>query len=104
MPKRSFANTVYDARLMLNGLKQHAERLSRRGLDTDFLGNYETTLDAVQTLDNEQERLKAEQLAKTRELNAKLKELNQAYSEARKTVKLEMEPTTWKEFGIQDKR
>ena len=89
---------------MLAGLKQNPERLAKRGLDSDFLSKYETTFGDAQTLDNEQEKLKAEQKSKTQVLLQRLKDLSALHSEAKKIVKIEMPNSTWKEFGIGDKR
>ena len=36
-------------------------------------------------------------------LNQKIKELDALHSESKKIVKIEMDKSTWKEFGIQDK-
>jgi hypothetical protein len=77
--------------------------LDKRGLGADFTANYETIHKEAQTLDNEQERLKAEQATKTKMLNQKIKELDALYAESKKIVKIEMDKSTWKEFGIQDK-
>lgn len=101
---QSFPDVMNDSRLMIAGLKQNGEQLSRRGLDAEFLSGYETLHDAVQTLDNEQERLKADLKSKSDELKQKLKELKGQYAEAKKIVKLDMPQTSWKEFGIQDSR
>ncbi len=38
------------------------------------------------------------------ELNTIIAELEAQYSEAKKTVKMEMDKSTWAAFGIQDKR
>lgn len=85
-------------------LQENSGRLSRRGLDADFVSQYSADLEQVQSLDNEQEQLKARLNAKTSELNDKLASLEARYSEARKIVKIEMDPAAWKQFGIQDKR
>ncbi len=55
-------------------------------------------------LNDEQEKLKADLKSKTDALNAKMEELTQKYSEAKKVVKLEFPQTQWMEFGISDKR
>ena len=104
MASKSFAQTMNNAKLMLAGLKQNPERLAKRGLHSDFVAKYETAFDEAQTLDNEQEKLKAEQKSKTDALKQRLTDLGALHSEARKIVKIEMPNATWKEFGIGDKR
>ena len=104
MATLSFAEKMNNSKLMIAGIKQNQERLARRGLDTDFTTKYETMFSEVQALDNEQETLKAELKTKTDELNQKINDLDALYSEAKKTVKIEMDSTSWKEFGVQDKK
>ena len=71
-------------------------------LQADFVVKFESAFTASQTLDNEQEDLKAKLKTKTAALDAKVSELEKFISEARKVVKLEMEKETWKSFGIAD--
>jgi len=58
----------------------------------------------VQTLDDEQEDLKAKLKTKTASLDSNIETLEKLLSEARKVVKLEMEKESWKSFGIADSR
>jgi len=104
MSKNSYAEQMNNSKTMIAGLKQHTERLSKRGLDGEFLTNIETNYTEAQTLDNEQEKLKAELKTKTETLKLKVKDLSKMYAEARKIIKIEMEQSSWKEFGINDKR
>jgi phage shock protein A len=104
MSKNSFADKMNDSKLMLDAVKQNAERLARRGLDADFVTNYEGFFNESQTLNTEQEKMKADLKTKTEELQQKTHDLDALYSEAKKIVKIEMENSTWKEFGINDKR
>jgi hypothetical protein len=103
MATKSFAQKINDSKVMISGLKSNVDRLDKRGLGADFTSNYETIHKEAQTLDNEQERLKAEQATKTKMLNQKIKELDALHAESKKIVKIEMDKSTWKEFGIQDK-
>ncbi len=89
---------------MLAGLKQNPDQLAKRGLDAEFVSTYEATYNDTQILDNEQEKLKAEQKAKTEAVKQRLKNLADLYSEAKKIVKIEMPATSWSEFGIENKR
>jgi hypothetical protein len=66
-----------------------------------------TEMESIRTeakINDEQEKLKADLKSKTDALNAKMEELTQKYSEAKKVVKLEFPQTQWMEFGISDKR
>ena len=104
MARQSFAEKMNDSKLMLSGVKQQSDRLTKRGLDSKFVEKYERIFGDVQKLDNEQERLKATLKKKTETLQGKAKELKALYSEAKKIVKIEMSNSAWKEFGIQDKK
>jgi uncharacterized FlaG/YvyC family protein len=48
--------------------------------------------------------LKAKLKSKTDELNKKMDDMNDLVDEAKKVVKLELDKTQWKEFGIDDMR
>ncbi len=104
MSKRAFVDVMNSNKLMLAGLRNHADKLVRRSIDAGWIDGYADKQDTVHTADNEQERLKAEKKVKTDEVNAGLQDLNALHSEAKKVVKMEIDPSTWKEFGITDKR
>lgn len=104
MARQSFAEKMNDSKLMISGVKQQSDRLTRRGLDSKFVEKYERIFGDVQNLDREQERLKATLKKKTETLQGKAKELKALYSEAKKIVKIEMKNSAWREFGIQDKK
>ena len=104
MPKNSFAEKMNNAKLMLDAVKQNAERLTKRGLDVDFVTRYEGVYNETQAQNTEQEKVKTELKTATEALKQKSHELDALYSEAKKIVKIEMENSTWKEFGIGDKR
>jgi predicted RNase H-like nuclease (RuvC/YqgF family) len=104
MPKRSYAETINSAKLMVSGLRSNADRVAKRGLTPEFTNGIENLQNKGMTLDNEQEDLKAKLKTKTEELDRLIEELEKLLSEARKIVKLEMEQSTWKSFGIDDKK
>ena len=104
MSKRSYAEVINDAKLMVSGLKSNTDRVSKRGLDKDFISKLESIMVKSQTLDNEQEDLKAKLKTKTSELDNEMMELEKLMSESKKVVKLEMPQETWQAFGISDKK
>lgn len=99
-PKRSFAEIVSQAQVMATGLKNNATDVAKRGIDADFIAELEKNRAEAITLNDEQERLKAELKAKTDALDKKMKEINAQLSEAKKVVKLAIKQVGWKEFGI----
>jgi hypothetical protein len=102
MPKRSYAEIVNSAKVMLSGLKGNSDRVSKRGCDAAFVSHLESAQKQAQTLDDEQEDLKAKLKTKTASLETTIENLEKLMSEARKVVKLEMEKESWKSFGIAD--
>ena len=55
-------------------------------------------------LNSEQESLKADLKKKTEEATQKLKEMDKFYADTRKRIKLDVEQTLWRKFGIEDKK
>ncbi|MDR1595199.1 MAG: hypothetical protein LBS43_12075 [Prevotellaceae bacterium] len=103
MPKRSYAEQIANAQLMLSGLGNNIEQLSRRGITTEFVNRLSADVSESITLNNEQEKLKADLQAKTSQLQAKLTVVSKTLSEAKKIVKIDIPKEHWKEFGISDK-
>ncbi|MDY6933192.1 MAG: hypothetical protein SVZ03_03095 [Spirochaetota bacterium] len=104
MRKQSFAEIVNSTEVMLSGLSANADRVAKRGIDSNFINKLESLQSEATSINNEQEDLKARLKTKTQELENKIKEINKMMSEAKKVVKLEMTQSEWKAFGIEDKR
>ena len=104
MAKQSFAENLNNSDVMIEGLKANQERVAQRGIKNEFITEMETDVAQSKTLNSEQEKMKAALKKKTAELNSKMASLDAKYKEAKKVVKLEMEQSLWKEFGIQDKK
>lgn len=102
--EKSYASNVNDAKLMIAGIKANIEALSGRGLNAEYVADYEAIYSDALRLDNEQESLKAQLKTKTKELDNKMKELDKKTGYSKKTVKMDVEKTKWKEFGIKDKQ
>jgi hypothetical protein len=101
---KSYAESIKDAEVMSAGLLNNATQAETRGLNAEFTGRLKSTLSSSITLNNEQEKLKADLKMKTAELDAMMKSLNAQVTEARKIVKIEFPQAQWKEFGILSKR
>jgi len=102
--KTSQAEVFKFARLMIAGMTAHSEELTKRGVDATYVSGIQTELTASETLDAEQETLKAAAKTKTTEFNARFAELQKALGEAKKLVKMTIPQEGWVEFGITDKR
>jgi len=101
---KSFAAIVNDAQVMSAGMQNNATEAATRGWTIEKTGKLTTTRLETSSLNDEQERLKAELKMKTAELDAKMAELKAMMNEAKKVVKLGFPQAQWKEFGVTDKR
>ena len=101
---KTYPQMISDAQVMLSGVKANQSVLEKRGIDKNFTSELDKVITACIALNNEQEELKARLKTKTEELNKQMATLKTKTSEARKIVKLDMPQTSWKEFGIADKR
>ncbi len=104
MSRKTYAESINAAEVMSAGLKNNAERVAKRGLDTAFTTDLNAGLQNAIKLNSEQEKLKADLKQKTAELDAQMSALSAKLSEARSTVKIEFPKEQWKEFGIEAKR
>jgi predicted nuclease with TOPRIM domain len=101
---KSIAAQLTRAELMLAGIAGHLEALSGRGIDTDFTTLLNQKHQRFQEAYNSQMALRARLMEKTEERQALQDEVGRMVSEARKLIKIELPPETWREFGIIDER
>ena len=104
MSKPSYAEQISGAQVMVAGLRANAGQVNRRGIDDQFINKLDSDRLSAATLNDQQERLKAELKTKTAELDAKMAEMEKGVTEAKKIVKLDFPQDQWKQFGIEDKR
>lgn len=102
--KQSYAELISEAQVMLAGLKNNSEEVAKRGASAEFTANLEKARALAITLNDEQERLKADLKEKTNQLQTQMDAIVAMLSESRKVVKLALPQTRWKEFGIDDKK
>ena len=104
MPKKSYAEKINSAQVMVSGLSQHLDQLAQRGMSAEFINTLKSDTETAVAQNNEQERLKADLKTSTAALNATLDKVSAAMSEATKVVKLTLPKEQWIEFGITAKR
>jgi len=104
MRKVSYAAAMQSFHLMEAGLGRQADKLSRRGIDKEFIQAFAELQVRAIRLNGEQESLKSRLREKTAELEDVLAQLGRQHSLAKKLVKLDFPRSGWLEFGIQDKR
>ena len=104
MSRQTYAETVNTNKVKAAAIRAHQVELSPRGIDEAFATEMENLVTSIETLNSEQEALKAVQKSKTAELNAALKILKGKSSEADKVIKMVLPKERWIEFGITAKR
>ena len=104
MGRKTYAQTISDSQVMVKGIKDNIKVLSLRRIDEKFVDNLQSDVDLCIKLNGEQESLKAKLKTKTEELDAALGSLVKKSTEARKIIKLDIPQSSWREFGIEDKR
>lgn len=102
--KFSYAEKINSAKLLAEGLGKHLEELSPLGLNDTFVTDLENQRKAAESLNVEQEKLKADLKDTTANLNIEMKKLDNLVGRSRKLVKIEIPFPQWKEFGIEDTR
>ena len=103
MATKTYSQKITNAKVLIDGLKKIKSNLPA-GITNDTIGNLENLREKIETLNSENEGLKAESKKKTEDINSKLKELDKLYSQMKKRVKLDIEQSLWGKFGIEDKR
>ncbi|WKS96038.1 membrane-binding protein [Riemerella columbina] len=101
--KISYSESITQAKVMADGLNRHKSNLPA-GVNESHITELENLRTAIETLNSEQEKLKADLKTKTQALEGKLGEMQTLYNNLKKRIKLDIEQSQWKEFGIEDKR
>ncbi|MDR1347300.1 MAG: hypothetical protein LBJ63_02560 [Prevotellaceae bacterium] len=104
MGRKAQSQEIIDAGVMASGIKAHHDVLTLRKIDNAFADDLLTQIDVCIKLNDEQETLKAKLKEKTEEFEAAFANMLKKAGEARKIIKLDMPQSSWREFGIGDKR
>jgi hypothetical protein len=104
MGRKTQAQEVADTGVMVNGIRAHQDILAQRKIDVAFADRLQADVDACVSLNTEQETLKGKLKEKTEQLDAAFAAMQKKSAEARKIIKLDMPQSSWREFGIDDKR
>lgn len=103
MAKESFAKVLLQGKLMVAGLSQTAKSKLPGGIKEDLGIDMEVLIKELESLDAQQEKLKAELKTKTEELERTRKKFEKIYADTKKRVKLDVPKTQWLAYGIEDK-
>lgn len=98
----SYSKQITDSKVMADALRKNLGQVTK--IDEAFVNEYEQLKAEVETLNTEQEEMKANLKAKTAKLDERMKLLKEKHAFAKKRVKLDIPPTQWKEYGIQDSK
>ena len=104
MAKNPYSTRITDAQVMIHGIRENQDVLQERLIDAEFADKLDNLVANSIGYNNEQEVLKAKLKEKTEQLRGELAALDKKTSEARKIIKLYMPQSSWREFGILDKR
>jgi non-homologous end joining protein Ku len=101
MPRGSYSEKIKDAEVMLSGIKSHKEALAPRGISDQYIEKFDNlTKTCVQT-NNTQEKAKADLMDLTSQLDKSIAELEKEIQFCKRVVRTEINPSQWKEFGMQ---
>lgn len=100
---KSYAEKIIETKIMIDGLKEFKDSLPL-GVKESTANDLETLRQKIEQLNSEQESLKVELKKKTEAIGKKFEELDKIYSDTRKRIKLDVEKSLWRKFGIEDKR
>ena len=103
MAKKTYSTTLVESQVMIDGLKGRNDKLPL-GVKAEDITKLEELRKKMETLNSEQEKLKADLKTKTQELSKTITEIESKVSFIKKLIKIDIPQTQWKEFGIEDKR
>lgn len=104
MTGNSFSQQVSDFRTTAGGIATRLADLNGSGVSAADAATLNTYADELDSLNTEQEELKAQLKKKTKELNDKLKMAKAKHSNVCKRLKLSTPVEDWKAFGITAKQ
>ena len=102
MPRKNFSTNLAESSVMIDGLKGRNDNLPL-GIKAEDITKLEELRKKMETLNSEQEKLKADK-TKTEELNKAVSEVENKVTFLKKLIKIDIPQTQWREFGIEDKR
>ena len=93
MAKKTYSTNLAESQVMIDGLKGRNDKLPL-GVKAEDITKLEELRKKMETLNSEQEKLKADLRTKTESKVSFIKKL----------IKIDIPKTQWREFGIEDKR
>ena len=103
MAKKTYSTNLVESQVMIDGLKGRNDKLPL-GVKAEDITKLEELRKKMETLNSEQEKLKADLKTQTARLDTLRKEIDVHYADAKKRIKLDFARERWIEFGFDDKR
>ena len=100
----SYAEKINLAKVLTEAINKNMDQLSAVGITEDFAKELDEQRKAAESLNIEQEKLKADLKSKTNALRIEMIKLGSLFSRGKKLVKIQVPSVQWKEFGIADKK
>lgn len=101
--QRAYSDVITSVKVMIDGLKESKDSLPL-GVTQDSISKLENFYNEVIRLNSEQEALKAQLKAKTEAMNKERDAMEKLQSDIKKRIKLDVEQSLWRTFGIEDKK
>ncbi|MDO5104992.1 membrane-binding protein [Capnocytophaga sp.] len=103
MRKKSFAEVIASAQLLVKALTERGESLPA-GVTVQMRDKLDAAHKKAVETNAEQEKLKAQLKEKTAELEKHLSKTEETYAMLKKYIKIGEPQERWREFGFEDKR
>lgn len=103
MANMAYADVMAQVKVMVDVLGSTSESLPL-GVNASTIEQLSSVKAKVEALNSEQQVLKGELKAKTKDLEEHLKLLKSIYAQTKKRIKMEVEQPLWKKYGIEDKK
>ncbi|GET45791.1 membrane-binding protein [Capnocytophaga felis] len=103
MARKSFAETIASAQLLVKSLIERGDNLPV-GVTAEMRDKLEAAYKKAVDANVEQEKLKAQLKEKTAEVDKHITETEEVYALLKKYLKIAEPQERWREFGFEDKR
>lgn len=103
MARRSFADLVTSAQLLVKALTERGDELPV-GVTAQMRDKLSEAHKKALDINAEQEKIKAKLKEKTAELDKTIAEIEETYALLKKYIKMDVPKELWGEFGFYDKR
>jgi len=99
-PGRGFNVRIGEAELLAEAMTANQEKLASGGGGEEYVNQLKGLIGEIKTLNQDQERYKAEVKGSTTQILLKMKTLGRMVRKGRSIVKNEIDQARWVEFGI----